>query len=83
MQRIKNFVESYAITGRNAAIVERSKIRQTITNAKSECDRIKGELSKGQGLAGDTVEMPRARGKELEMLMRNTLPKNKVSSCYI
>ena len=69
--------------GRTAAILERTKIRQNITNAKSEYDRIRGALSRGQGLAGDTVQMLQAREKELAMLMRNTLPKIKVSSCYI
>ena len=76
MQRVKNFVEHYTLKGKNAAILERSKIRQTITNAKSEYDRIKRELSKGHGLAGDTIQMLQAREKELAMLMRKTLPKS-------
>ena len=76
LQRIKNFVDNYVVKGRSAAIMQKSKIRQTITNAKSEYDRIKGELSRGQGLAGDTVQMLEAREKELERLMRNTLPNN-------
>ena len=75
LQRVKNFVDNNVVKGRNAAIMERSKIRQNITNAKSEYDRIRGELSKGQGLAGDAVQMLQAKEKELAMLMRNTLPK--------
>ena len=75
MQRIKNFVENYVVKGRSAAKMEKSKIRHNITNAKSEYDRTRGELSRGQGLAGDTIPMLQAREKELAMLMRNTRPK--------
>ena len=48
-------MENSVVYSMNAAKMERSKIRQTIINTKSEYDRIKGELSKGQGLAGHTV----------------------------
>ena len=76
MRRIKNFVDNYVVKGKNAALMERARIRQDIADAKSEYDRIRGDLSRGQGLSGDTVQMLQAREKELAMLMRNTLPNN-------
>ena len=56
--------------------MEKSRIRQNIANAKNEYDRIKGELSRGQGLAGDTVQMLQAREKELSALIRESLPRH-------
>ena len=59
---------------------ERARLRQNIANAKSDYDRIKGELSRGQGLAGDTITMLQARERELAALVRKPLPKNNLAS---
>ena len=73
---IRQFVDKYELKGKTVALMERARLRQNIANAKSEYDRIKGELSRGQGLAGDTIQMLQARDKELSPLIRRLLPKN-------
>ena len=76
LRMIKNLVGNYVVKGTTAALMERARVRQSIANAKSEYDRMRGDLSRGQGLSGDTVQMLQAREKELAMLMRITLPRN-------
>ena len=74
--KIQKFVDTYDLKDKTLAIMEKSRIRQNIANAKSEYDRIKGELSSGQGFAGDTVEMLKARERELSALIRKSLQKH-------
>ena len=78
IDRIRQFVEDYEVKGKHAALMERARRRQNIANAKSEYDRIKGELSRGQGLAGDTIQMLQARDTELSALIMKSLPKNQL-----
>jgi hypothetical protein len=73
IDRIRQFVENYDAKGKHVALMERARLRQNIANAKSEYDRIEGELSKGQGLAGDAIQMLQARERELSALIRKSL----------
>ena len=68
--RIQRFVYNYELKGKRIAIMEKSRIRQNIANAKNEYDRVKGELSWGQGLAGGTIQTLLAREEELSALIR-------------
>ena len=72
IKRIKQIVENYELKGTNVALMERARLRQNIANAKNEYDRINCELSRGQGLAGDTIQMLQAREKELALIKKSS-----------
>ena len=55
----------YMLKERNFIRQTRMKARQNITNARSEYDRIRADLSSGQGLAGDTMQRPQDKEQEL------------------
>ena len=83
MNRMKKFVDNYELKEKNHLIKNKMRARQNIANAKCEYDRIKADLSSGQGLAGDTMQRLQNREQELAAMVRRSLITNNLSSRYI
>jgi len=73
MNRMKKFVDSYELKENSFMLANKLRAKQKIANVRSGSGRTTGDVSKGQGLAGDTIGRLQNREQELAAMIRRSL----------